>query len=243
MPWFKTRTVGDDDVVFVLKKRIWWTFWLASTYEDYSTARAAVNKIDTEIIELIHKIEAKLSSRMVLAEACEAEYKQAAENKYDFTGVSKAYYIDDKQWNDRVKPYIQRPDEKIMFNFLNPVMIRKFQLNKKFNTGNGQSIDYRKAGQHTMVGTGSGSGSVTVIPEEYRKHAIHFNSEDTQSDQIVFAKDEEKGKGSNPEGKKAQMAKLRGENPYQESVYGDHKEWNKQLEALWQEKFSGTQDR
>jgi len=238
MPWFKTRTVGDDDVVFSVKRRIWWTLWLFSRYEDYSTARAVVNKLDTEIIELLDKVEAKLSSRMILAEACEAEYKEAVESKYDIFGVSKPRYIDDKTFNERVKPHVKRPDEKRIISSLSQSLMRKYQFNKKFGTDKGSGG--RNAGDHRPYTSGVGASTLAIVPEAYRNLGTHLRNGITDVDSIVFAKEDDK-KGNQPQGKKAQMGLLRQEIPFDKNSFSDHKEWNEHLESVWQDRY-GSKD-
>ncbi len=234
MPWFRTRTVGDDDVVFSVKKRIWWTLWLFSTYEDYSTSRAVINKIDTEIIELIGKIEAKLSSRMVFAEAAAAEYKNAVNNRYDNFGVSKPTFIDDKVFDERVKPYVKRPDEKTILEFLNPMTLRKFNFNVKPTSQQNQNSRQAGGSMGRPYVAGTSGSDIAIVDESFRKHATHLK-DGLPVDSVIFAKDEKKG--AQPEGKKAQMAKLRQANPYDPNTWENHNEWNKYLEQLWKEKY------
>ncbi len=238
MPWYRTR-LGKDDAIIQIRKRVWWTLWLATRSEDYSTLLSAVNKIDLELIELKEKMEKKLSSRMALAEFASNSYKRVEEMKYDKFDISEWEFLDEKGFKDLVAPYTPRPDLQIVTQFLNPKVIQKYKLNQSISYRNEQKgsaqQNQRRAGGH-LSGTPlvPGQSGITAYTfNEFADKAIHI-AEDSGVDQVVAFKENQ---NRNNQGNKEGLNKLKQKHPFNQN-----RETKAEWEARLREMLKDDQD-
>jgi hypothetical protein len=236
MPYIRTRPLGDDDVTIEVRQRLWWTLWLFTKAVPLSTVRSSLNKLDWEIIELTDKLKAKLANRMALAEACHAEYEEAKNNRYDKFGISEWIYLDDKIFRDKVKPYTDRPKEDWR-TFFSIGTIRQFKLENKPKS-NEQGV--RRAGDFRLKGhvPGESGGTIGVMMPEHQKFALHLREDNPDVNTFVMDKNlDKKHTGEQASDKKSQMRKLRQDNPFSPSEWGNHKEYESFLNEKWQQEF------
>ncbi len=228
MPWMRTRPGGEDDTIIVVKHRIWWLLGLFSRWEDYSTTKSAVNKIDWELIELKEKMLKLLAKRMALAEAAEAEYRETLGRKSDKFGISDEFFLDDKTFLERVHPYTANPDPQELLLFFNPQVIRKYQLNRKSSAQKRHDDQqHHRAGAHiagTPIVPGNSGVTAYTLPE-FANKSIHF-AEESGADQVVAFREENR---QSPKDKDA-LNKLKQKHPRRPDE--TREEWNERLKDM-----------
>lgn len=240
---YRLRPLGGDDVTVEIRKRLWYTGFLFWKWEPYSTVRSAVNEAEWKIIELIEKIEKLLAVRMALADSAENECREMLKHKMDKFGISEPLSLDDKTFKEWIKPYASRPDDKFKM-FFNPSVTRRYGLNNKPSTRDGQShVDspFRQGGDKGRGVIPGGPGTIVgVMLPEHQRFSSNLRDTDDSVDQFVMDKGAQKSDGGNQaEGKKAQQRKIRQDNPFTTDRWENQKEWNEWIEAEWKANHGG----
>lgn len=218
--WYRTRLVGNDEIVIELKRWGWPKGWQASYYP-YASYSSSCNKLESELVAAVQKLHS-LITRFVEADTMRIqEVKAAKKHNSNVYGLSDPMQI---RMKDLLK-YAEchnKPDSSVYYEALNKQWMAKLGLvkRKSSETEEGSAGLSRRPRSNRTVYT-------TASDDIIKRHGIEVIGGKEHVDDTIAYK-ENKSSNGKKSGKKAEKQAFRKANPYSASDWesqGDYESW------------------
>jgi hypothetical protein len=220
--WTKSRSVGDDVVVYV--KRWYLPKWCPGSAKLYGNLSSIVNSIEIELNDECEKLEKLLRALDQAKAHLKTEVKDIKTYRYNRAGET-AWELEDVKYLKTFKNYVPQPD-KFYLDVINAKFLRKLGISsspkKSKNPHNIPTLDEL---------TGNKDVSLTVLGEtsDSAKHSLSnefgVNHTETFRDSSTERKGNNSGKG-NKDNKWKNRRKNESEEDHQYRVSIGKDDWN-----------------
>jgi hypothetical protein len=155
------------EIIIQREHRIWWTFWLAYTYEDHELLDNKVYSIEEKLNKKVDEIKRLLTDLQEAKDQLERDRKEIRKDTYAMRGYSDVF-IEKCNWFFGT-PVFKRKPESTWKGALNNKLINKANPKK----GIQQSVREKTNIQGTYS-VGDSDHKVAIVPDQYK---VNFNSD------------------------------------------------------------------
>lgn len=226
--WYRTRLVGKDEVVIMLKRWGWPVGW-RSSYHDYASISSHCNRLEAEILNDIQKLRGKIST-LVEAQAMQKENVAFAKNRssHNHYGVSEPIK-GDLATIKSFGQYYAKPDIGLIYEALNPKWLAKQGFQRKNVVGESTSS---ATGDKAPRGRGTSHAYVATDQDTLDQHSYQFKGD---ADGVSVYKEPDKKKSDSSSGMKEWKKRFREDHPIETTEYEDQGAYEKWIQRKWNE--------